>query len=87
VVLPLWVDLYNFAALAEGTGVGTYGCPKTSPAWTAECITEAMMAHLDGSEKAVAMRARAKALGDKVKEKEAGRYVAASIVADLAYVK
>ncbi|KAF4503571.1 sterigmatocystin biosynthesis peroxidase stcC [Fusarium agapanthi] len=34
VILPLWADLYNYAALAETRGVGVWGCKESTPNWT-----------------------------------------------------
>ncbi|KAF5667262.1 2-hydroxyacylsphingosine 1-beta-galactosyltransferase [Fusarium heterosporum] len=34
VILPLWADLYNYAALAEMSGVGVWACKDTTPEWT-----------------------------------------------------
>ncbi|KAF5252903.1 hypothetical protein FANTH_2227 [Fusarium anthophilum] len=34
VVLPLWADLYNYAALAETRGIGVWGCKESTPNWT-----------------------------------------------------
>ncbi|KAI7771398.1 hypothetical protein LZL87_010838 [Fusarium oxysporum] len=34
VILPLWADLYNYAALAETSGIGVWGCKDSTPNWT-----------------------------------------------------
>ncbi|KAF5719546.1 2-hydroxyacylsphingosine 1-beta-galactosyltransferase [Fusarium mundagurra] len=34
VILPLWADLYNYAALAETRGIGVWGCKDSTPHWT-----------------------------------------------------
>ncbi|KAF5983070.1 2-hydroxyacylsphingosine 1-beta-galactosyltransferase [Fusarium bulbicola] len=34
VILPLWADLYNYAALAETRGIGVWGCKESTPNWT-----------------------------------------------------
>ncbi|WJG37122.1 uncharacterized protein FOBCDRAFT_147839 [Fusarium oxysporum Fo47] len=33
VILPLWADLYNYAALAETSGIGVWGCKDSTPNW------------------------------------------------------
>ncbi|RGP72018.1 2-hydroxyacylsphingosine 1-beta-galactosyltransferase [Fusarium longipes] len=85
VVLPLWADLYNYASLAETYGVGVWGCPGTSPNWTAEGLSQAFLKVLDGGEASVAMREKARKLGDRIQAAEKGRDVAARKVAELAY--
>ncbi|KAG5743422.1 hypothetical protein H9Q70_013864 [Fusarium xylarioides] len=47
VILPLWADLYNYAALAETRGVGVWGCKESTPNWTIECLLDAFM-KIDG---------------------------------------
>lgn len=83
VILPLWLDLYSFATLVETTGLGVWGCPKTSPSWTPDCISEAVMRLLDSGEEAQKFRQNAKVLGEKAKQMP-GRYGAADIIAGLA---
>lgn len=85
-MLPLWVDLYNFAALVETLGVGVWGCKPSSPEWTAECLSKAILKTVDGSQESLTMREKAKQLGDKINLREKGRDVAAKEIAKLAYV-
>ena len=85
VVLPMWADCYNYAALAETIGVGVWACPSTSPNWTVEDLTQAFMKVLDGGEASVAMRQKARELGNNIQASEKGRDVAAKKVAELAY--
>jgi hypothetical protein len=87
VILPLWADLYNFAALAETIGVGVWGCKETTPDWTSECLTSSLLRILDGTQNSVSFRNKAKLLGDKVQAGDKGRDIAAREVAKLAYVK
>lgn len=83
IILPLWMDLYNFATLVEVTGLGVWGCPKTSPQWTAECISEAVLKVVDGGEASQSMLRTAQHMG-KEAQNMPGRYGAADIVAQLA---
>ncbi|KAK7998446.1 Asperfuranone polyketide synthase afoG [Apiospora arundinis] len=70
VVLPMWADLYNYAALVENIG------PLS---WTVEGLTNAFLAVVDG-EKAVGMREKAQNLSLKAKARP-GRLVAAAEIA------
>ncbi|KAK8011701.1 2-hydroxyacylsphingosine 1-beta-galactosyltransferase [Apiospora arundinis] len=79
VVLPMWADLYNYAALVENIGVGVYGSRGTAPSWTVEGLTNAFLAVVDG-EKAVGMREKAQNLSLKAKARP-GRVVAAAEIA------
>ncbi|KAG9253746.1 uncharacterized protein F5Z01DRAFT_127520 [Emericellopsis atlantica] len=82
-VLPLWADLYSFAALAETLGVGSWGCRQTSPEWTSECLSESLLKVIGDDN----MREKASALGEKVRARGKGRDIAAKEIAKLAYVK
>ncbi|KAI0000585.1 hypothetical protein F4779DRAFT_147380 [Xylariaceae sp. FL0662B] len=83
VVLPQWLDLYNFAQLVEYIEVGVWGCPKTSPHWTPECIREAILRTIDKSAASVAMQNKARQLA-KITQENPGKYVAAQEIAKLA---
>jgi UDP:flavonoid glycosyltransferase YjiC (YdhE family) len=84
VVLPLWVDLYNYAALAEGLGVGLWASRRTAPGWTVEELSSALLTILSEDDPAGAsMRAKARALGERARVRP-GRDHAADIVAELA---
>ncbi|CVK86063.1 uncharacterized protein FMAN_06526 [Fusarium mangiferae] len=86
VILPLWADLYNYAALAETRGIGVWGCKDSTPNWTSECLLDAFMKGIDGCGESFLQR-RAKYLGDRIKAGKKGRDVAADEIAKLAYVK
>ncbi|SPJ75977.1 uncharacterized protein FTOL_05708 [Fusarium torulosum] len=85
VVLPLWADLYNYAALAETSGVGVWGCKDTTPDWTSQCLTAAFLEVVEGDHGGV-LKKVAKQLGDRVQTGRKGRDIAADEVAKLAYV-
>ncbi|KAM5349592.1 hypothetical protein ACJ41O_006097 [Fusarium nematophilum] len=85
VILPQWADCYNNAGLAQTIGVGEWACRDTSPDWTAEELTRAMLKVLDGGEASIAMREKARQLGERVQAAEKGRDIAARTVARLAY--
>ena len=82
-MLPLWVDLYEFAVLAEYLGVGIYASKQTAPEWTVEELSSASLRVLDGGPDAVAMAAKAQELG-MIAKKEEGRNCAAREIAKLA---
>ncbi|KAK8079384.1 hypothetical protein PG997_007202 [Apiospora hydei] len=79
VVLPLWADLYNYAALVETSGIGIYGSRGTAPNWTVEGLTNAFLTVVD-DEKAAGMREKSQKLSQKAKERP-GRVVAAAEIA------
>lgn len=81
IVLPMWMDLYNFAQLAEQVGVGVWGSRRTAPEWTAEELSASILKVVDGGPASVSMREKAKSIGDRAPQ---GRNVAADIIADLA---
>ncbi|KAJ3537421.1 hypothetical protein NM208_g6321 [Fusarium decemcellulare] len=87
IILPLWADLYNYAALAETIGVGVWGCKETTPDWTSECLTTALLQVLDDSQDSISFRNKAKQLGDEVQAGGRGRDIAAREIAKLAYVR
>ncbi|KAK7928917.1 hypothetical protein PG985_005915 [Apiospora marii] len=78
VVLPLWADLYNFAALAETSGIGIYGSRGTAPGWTVEGLTNAFMTVID-DEKAAGMREKVRKLSQKAKARPGREKAAAEI--------
>ncbi|VTT64519.1 unnamed protein product [Fusarium fujikuroi] len=86
VILPLWADLYNYAALAETRGIGVWGCKDSTPNWTSECLLDAFMRGIDGCGESFLQR-RAKWLCARIKAGKRGRDVAADEVAKLAYMK
>lgn len=83
VILPQWLDLYNFAQLVEDIGVGVWGCRETSPDWTPSCLRDAITKVIDGGEVSLALHKKAKELGD-IAQKIPGKDVAARMIAKLA---
>lgn len=83
VVLPLWADLYNFAAMVEPLGIGLWACSQTPLSWTGECIGDAVLQVIADDDKGKAIREKARLLGIEAR-KMPGRYGAANIVAKLA---
>jgi UDP:flavonoid glycosyltransferase YjiC (YdhE family) len=67
VVLPMWVDLYDYAVRAEWLGVGVYGNNGTAPEWTAEGLVSAFLRVLGDDDGARRLRERARALGEVFK--------------------
>ena len=83
----MWIDLYNFASLAENLGIGVWGCRETSPYWEADCLSDAMLQVISEDGVGVKIREQAKQLGKKVRSAEKGRDLSAREIAKLAYVK
>ncbi|GAP92129.1 putative udp-glucoronosyl and udp-glucosyl transferase family protein [Rosellinia necatrix] len=83
VVIPMWLDCYNYAQLAEDVGVGVYATRDTAPYWTVAGLLDSFLRVLDGGPEARRMADKAAALGD-VARREPGRYVAAREIARLA---
>ena len=79
----MWFDTYDFATYAEYYGIGVWGCRDAAPEWTVEGLTEAFLKVLDDGEAAVAMREKARQLGEKARARP-GRDAAARQIADLA---
>lgn len=83
IILPSWIDLYNFAQLTEQTSLGVWGCREHSPDFKAECLSDAILKLSDNSPKTLAIRARSKEIRDQIRAKP-GRDVAADMVARMA---
>ena len=83
IILPQWVDLYDFAQLVENLDIGIWGCRATSPSWTAECIQQAVLLVLKDSPASSTMARNAASFGELAR-KSVGRDVAAREVARLA---
>lgn len=84
IILPQWLDLYNFAQLVENIGVGTWGCRETSPYWNAECLHDAILRVVGESKTAKTTRGKAKQLGILAHNNYPGQYVTAQEIAKLA---
>ncbi|KAJ4321829.1 hypothetical protein N0V84_005124 [Fusarium piperis] len=86
IIIPLWADLYGYAALAENIGVGVWACRGTNPDWTVDHLSQSLLKVLDGGEASLSMREKAKKLAEKIHASGEGREIAAKKVAELAYV-
>ncbi|KAI1361827.1 hypothetical protein F5Y08DRAFT_313722 [Xylaria arbuscula] len=83
VVLPMWLDCYNYAQLAEDIGVGVYANRASAPYWTVEGLRDSFLRVLDGKKEGLKMKEKAERLGATA-QKDPGRYVAAREIARLA---
>ncbi|KAI1335398.1 hypothetical protein F5Y15DRAFT_428249 [Xylariaceae sp. FL0016] len=83
IVIPMWLDTYNYAHLAEYVGVGIFAMRDTTPDWTVEGLVEALMRVLGGEHEGLRMKEKARHLG-KVAQRKPGRYEAARLIARLA---
>ncbi|KAH8801461.1 glycosyltransferase family 1 protein [Xylogone sp. PMI_703] len=88
VILPMWVDLYDFAVRAEYLGIGVWGNRGSAPLWTAGELVNAFERVLGESEEAKKIKENSKRIGDELRMKEeqglGGRRMAANVVAGLA---
>ncbi|CAM1502543.1 Fc.00g045270.m01.CDS01 [Cosmosporella sp. VM-42] len=82
VVLPLWFDLYNYAATAEYRGVGIWPGKETAPIWDADSLARGFMQALVGNS-SDSMRKKAKELA-KIARQYGGRDKAAMEIANIA---
>ncbi|KAI1848036.1 hypothetical protein JX266_006149 [Neoarthrinium moseri] len=83
VILPQWLDLYNFAQMSEDLNIGAWGCRETSPQWTSDCLQDAILKVADGGVASATMKKNAARLG-KLAQSDPGRYVAAREIARIA---
>lgn len=84
VILPMWADCYNYAALAEGLGLGIWASRQSAPDWTVEELSASILKLLSEDDPfAVSARAKARALSEKAKARP-GRDHAADIIAEFA---
>ncbi|KAF2110238.1 family 1 glycosyltransferase [Lophiotrema nucula] len=85
VVLPLWVDHYNIAALVSYLNIGMIGCQESTPQWTSECLASSITSVIDESGKSKVIRDNSKRLG-RISKASPGRVGAAKVIADLAAI-
>ncbi|KAE8451625.1 hypothetical protein EG329_003082 [Mollisiaceae sp. DMI_Dod_QoI] len=83
IILPLWVDLYDYATRVEYLGIGIFGSSTSAPNWTSHELTTAFMRALDGGQESVRMRENARVLGELAR-KAGGRFRAAKEISKLA---
>jgi UDP:flavonoid glycosyltransferase YjiC (YdhE family) len=83
IVLPMWVDLYDYATRTEWLGVGFWGSRTAAPFWEAGELGDAFMRLLDGSDEARRIAARAKEVGELVRAR-GGRHTAAQAIVNYA---
>ena len=81
VVLPVWIDTFDFADRVEWLGVGLWGSRKSAPKATADELAAALTGVVGGPE-SEGMRQRAKALAAKVGGTN-GRALAAAKIHEL----
>ncbi|KAI1845887.1 hypothetical protein JX265_011218 [Neoarthrinium moseri] len=79
VVLPVWIDCFDFANRAEMLGIGVWGNKSTVPMNSARELGPALIEVVLG-DRADFMRSRAKDLAEMCNEDGGGRYVAAKII-------
>ncbi|KAF6817385.1 UDP-glucoronosyl and UDP-glucosyl transferase family protein [Colletotrichum plurivorum] len=81
-ILPAWVDLYNYGVLVEEVGLGRWGNRKAAPALEAEELSEAFLELVGDGPASRALRQNAKKLAKTFTRP--GRDIAADEIAMLA---
>ncbi|GKT44282.1 glycosyltransferase sdnJ [Colletotrichum spaethianum] len=81
-ILPGWLDLYNYAARVEEIEVGIWGNKKTAPGFSVDELSSAFLKLVDGGPASVLMRENAKKISRTLARP--GRDVAADEIARLA---
>lgn len=79
----MWVDLYNYAQLAEQIGVGVWGCRETSPEWTPECLKDSIVKVAAGPQSG-AFTTKARAISVEAVKDGPGRDISAATILKLA---
>ncbi|KAI0131800.1 glycosyltransferase family 1 protein [Xylariales sp. AK1849] len=79
VILPVWIDCFDFANRAELLGIGLWGNRSTVPMNSSSDLAPALIEVVLG-ERADSMRNRAKDLAEICKQEGGGRYVAARTI-------
>jgi UDP:flavonoid glycosyltransferase YjiC (YdhE family) len=82
VVLPCWLDTFDFASRVEYLGIGVYGSRKSSPGVEAVELSGALMRVMGGGEEAARMEARAKELAE-ITRKVGGRVKACEKIVEI----
>lgn len=82
VVLPCWLDTFDFANRVEYLGVGVYGSRKAAPRVERAELSAALMRVLGNGEEASKMKSKAKELGDRA-NKTGGRVKAVEKIEEL----
>lgn len=83
VILPQWIDLYDYAQLVEYLGIGIWGCREMSPNWTSSCLAAAFLRVLSERPEDRIMQQNARSFGEQAQTRR-GRDIAAEEVANLA---
>jgi UDP:flavonoid glycosyltransferase YjiC (YdhE family) len=83
IVLPLWVDLYDYATRVELLEIGVWGSRLSAPNWTADELGGAFLKVVGDSDAGKRIQDNAKELGKKF-QKRPGSSCAAEEIAQLA---
>ncbi|OHW99023.1 UDP-glucoronosyl and UDP-glucosyl transferase family protein [Colletotrichum incanum] len=81
-ILPGWLDLYNYAARVEAIDIGVWGNKKTAPGFSVDELSSAFLKLVDGGPASVLMKENAKKISRTLVRP--GRDVAADEIARLA---
>ncbi|CZR69812.1 uncharacterized protein PAC_19712 [Phialocephala subalpina] len=83
IILPLWVDLYDYATRVEYLGIGAFGNPASAPNWTSQELSSSFSRVLDSGEESVRIGKKARDLGE-LSRKAGGKFRAAKEISKLA---
>ena len=81
-VLPCWLDTFEFARRVEWLHIGVFGSPTAAPSVECAELAQAMMKVLDGGPEAKKMGDRAKELRD-LSRSAGGRRKARDVILEL----
>lgn len=82
IILPMWVDLYDFATRVEYLGIGLWPTKASAPSWNATELGAAMVRIVEDSEESRGMRRRAEELRELCRKNQ-GRKVAAKRILEM----
>ena len=82
IVLPCWLDTFDFANRVEYLGIGIYGSRESSPLVKSKELSTALMRVTGGGEEATRIKAKAKGLA-KIAGKVGGRVKACEIIVEV----
>lgn len=79
VVLPCWMDTFDFANRAELAGIGLWGNRRSAPSWKADELGPILRKAIIGL-KASSLQQRAQAMAQRCRNQGGGRFKAARVI-------
>lgn len=84
IILPVWLDTYDYAARAEFLNIGIFGSKRAAPDVQAEEFGDALVRATGDSEEAAKFRTSAKRLKDLCRSRGNGREISAATIMKVA---